>query len=78
MSLMPLYEYKCEEDGEVLTLLRSMAEADDPVEDPRGDGRQFTRVHSVFQVDSVPGASAGPGNPPPASGGCCCGPCGCS
>ena len=48
---MPLYEYRCEEDGELITLLRPMAEADDPVADPEGRGRTYSRVHSVFQVD---------------------------
>ena len=49
---MPLYEYRCEEDGSLVTLLRSMAEADEPVEDPEGLDRTFLRVHSTFQVDA--------------------------
>jgi putative FmdB family regulatory protein len=62
---MPLYEYKCEEDGETITLLRSMAEADKPVDDPKGLGRKFVRVHSTFAV--------GAGNVNPSPGGCACG-----
>ena len=47
---MPQYEYEAAEDGEVLTLLRPMARADEPVEDPAGKGRTFKRRHSVFGV----------------------------
>ncbi len=68
---MPQYEYICDEDGEVLTLLRPMRSADDPVEDPEGRGRSFRRKHSVF------GVSGGSGDPSATSlpvGGCC--PCG--
>ncbi len=67
---MPMYEYICEEDGETITLLRTMKDADATVDDPRGDGRHFVRTHSTFQV----GPSAGTGGPPPAFGsGCPCG-----
>jgi len=65
---MPQYEYECEQDGEVIVLLRPMAQADDPVEDPNGRGRTFRRRHSVF------GVATGAATPPPAAGGCC--PCG--
>jgi hypothetical protein len=40
---MPLYEYRCEEDGNVITLLRPMAQADEPVERSR---RARPRVHA--------------------------------
>ena len=53
---MPQYEYESLEDGDVLTLLRPMAEADQPVEDPEGRGRTFRRRHSVFGVGT--GATA--------------------
>ena len=33
---MPIYEYESSEDGEVISLLRPMAEADEPVADPDG------------------------------------------
>jgi len=70
---MPLYEYTCEEDGCTLTLLRTMAGADDPVEDPEGKGRLFKRTQSTFQVDAtkrnVSSFSTGPG--------CACGHGGC-
>jgi putative FmdB family regulatory protein len=62
---MPLYEYRCEEDGETITLLRQRADADRPVEDPKGRGRTFERVHSTFAVGS--------GKVPPPSPGCACG-----
>lgn len=65
---MPLYEYRCEEDGAVLELMRPMDRADDPVEDPEGKGREFHRVHSTFAAKGA-GASEGSG-----AGGCC--PCG--
>ncbi|MBG85058.1 MAG: FmdB family transcriptional regulator [Phycisphaerae bacterium] len=73
---MPLYEYRCEEDGSLVTLLRSMAEADEPVEDPEGLDRTFHRVHSTFQVDA-PTASQGI-NAPSSSGCGCCGGGSCS
>ena len=71
---MPLYEYRCEEDGTTITLLRSMADADKPVKDPEGKGRVFKRAHSTFSV------SAGGSTHQPAPGSCpSCGldgPCG--
>jgi putative FmdB family regulatory protein len=70
MTSMPIYEYVCEADGEVIELLRSMNEADKPVEDPSGKGRAFVRRHSVFGVS---GASATGAVSMPV-GGCC--PCG--
>ena len=52
---MPLYEYEAE-DGTVIELIRSMADADKPVPDPDGKGRTFARKHSVFAGG---GSSAG-------------------
>jgi len=49
---MPQYEYICEEDGEVMTLLRAMKDADAPVDDPKGRGRRFVRRHSTFMTGS--------------------------
>ena len=63
---MPLYEYVCEKDGTVIELIRPMAKADEPVEDPDGKGRVFKRMLSVFQAKG-----GGEGN---GGGGCC--PCG--
>ncbi|MHC4129294.1 MAG: FmdB family zinc ribbon protein [Planctomycetota bacterium] len=64
---MPLYEYRCDEDGETITLLRSMADADRPVEDPEGLGRTFVRTHSTFAVGAgkaeAPSAGCPCGNP---------------
>jgi putative FmdB family regulatory protein len=54
---MPMYEYRCEEDGSVITLMRPMAEADRPVEDPEGKGRTFRRIHSTFSVGAAPASS---------------------
>lgn len=51
---MPLYEYRCLEDGELIELLRPMADADKPVDDPKGKGRTFVRVHSLFSVSGSP------------------------
>ncbi|MEY3143640.1 MAG: Zinc ribbon domain [Planctomycetota bacterium] len=56
---MPLYEYESIEDGEVIELLRSMKDADLPVEDPTGRGRTFRRRFSVFGVSGAAEASAG-------------------
>ncbi len=50
---MPLYEYVCEQDGEVIELRRPMADADAPVEDPRNQGRSFTRKLSAFAARSA-------------------------
>ncbi|MEM7230217.1 MAG: FmdB family zinc ribbon protein [Planctomycetota bacterium] len=47
---MPMYEYVCEEDGTRIELLRSMKDADAPVDDPDGRGRTFHRVQSAFMV----------------------------
>ncbi|MCH2148898.1 MAG: zinc ribbon domain-containing protein [Phycisphaerales bacterium] len=70
---MPLYEYICEQDGSTITLLRSMAEADEPVTDPEGRNRMFSRMHSTFQMES-PRRFEGGGTPRP---GCGCGHGGC-
>ena len=66
---MPIYEYESEQDGEVISLLRPMSDADAPVDDPEGRGRTFRRRHSVFGVSMGSSAPA-----MPAGGGCC--PCG--
>ncbi|MDG2201489.1 MAG: hypothetical protein P8K80_09960 [Phycisphaerales bacterium] len=71
---MPLYEYRCEEDGDTLTLLRSMADADAPVEDPEELGRVFHRIHSTFQMDAT---TAPRGGFDSTGGGCGCGHGGC-
>ena len=47
---MPLYEYICEQDGTVLELMRPMAQADAPVDDPAAKGRVFTRKLSMFSA----------------------------
>lgn len=66
---MPLYEYVCEEDGEVIELIRPMAQADEPVEDPAGRGRTFHRKQSTFAAAkaepafSLPTGGCGCGNP---------------
>jgi hypothetical protein len=71
---MPLYEYRAIEDGTLISLLRPMAEADAPVEDPDSKGRTFERIHSVFSVDAASTKTA-PSSP---AGGCCGGGgCGC-
>lgn len=72
---MPLYEYNCDQDGTTLTLLRSMAQADEPVADPEGRDRVFTRVLSTFQMDAPRRFDSG--NSSPNSHGCGCGHGGC-
>lgn len=67
---MPIYEYRCVEDGELIELLRPMAEADEPVDDPKGRGRQFVRVHSRFAVAGSPVGATHVHKP---GGGCPCG-----
>jgi putative FmdB family regulatory protein len=73
---MPLYEYRCLEDGELIEMLRPMADADKPVPDPAGKGRTFARVLSTFSVAGSPVAAAHKHSGP----GCACGnphgPCG--
>ena len=54
---MPIYEYVCEKDGTTLELLRPMSAADDPVPDPEGKGRVFTRKRSTV---SLLGGNGGP------------------
>lgn len=54
---MPLYEYQSKEDGKVIELLRPMAEADRPVEDPEGKGRTFVARQSTFAAGAATGAS---------------------
>ncbi|MFM2164138.1 MAG: Zinc ribbon domain [Planctomycetota bacterium] len=74
---MPIYEYEAVEDGEVIELMRSMKDADAPVEDPKGKGRTFRRKMSVFGVSgSAPAgqsASGGAGHAHVHSSGCGCG-----
>ena len=70
---MPMYEYECVEDGAIVTLLRSMADADKPVDDPEGLDRTFRRRHSVFGVGSKPAEGSGPAPPPMPGVGCGCG-----
>lgn len=64
---MPLYEYVCEEDGEVVELIRPMAQADAPVEDPAGRGRTFQRKLSTFAAAKPEASFSLP------TGGCACG-----
>ncbi|MBL8757241.1 MAG: zinc ribbon domain-containing protein [Phycisphaerae bacterium] len=70
---MPMYEYATD-DGTRIELLRSMADADKPVEDPEGRGRVFKRVMSTFAAQGAGGAG-GAGAGGGASLGTCC-PCG--
>lgn len=67
---MPIYEYQCEKDGAVIELLRPMADADKPVEDPEGRGRVFRRKHSTFATGGSGEGQSLLSRP----GGCC--PCG--
>ncbi|MCC6428796.1 MAG: zinc ribbon domain-containing protein [Phycisphaerales bacterium] len=70
---MPIYEYTCHEDGSVIELIRPMAQADAPVEDPSGKGRTFTRTHSTFQTGSSASSSSLPQSSHIHSGSCGCG-----
>jgi predicted nucleic acid-binding Zn ribbon protein len=72
---MPIYEYEAVEDGEVIELLRSMKDADAPVEDPAGRGRNFRRRLSVFGVSGSGAAesSSGSAGGHVHSAGCGCG-----
>jgi hypothetical protein len=70
---MPIYEYEAVEDGEVIELLRSMKDADSPVEDPSGQGRTFRRRMSVFGVSGAVDAQATPAGGHVHSSGCGCG-----
>lgn len=68
---MPIYEYVSQSDGERIELLRPMAAADDPVDDPKGKGRVFKRVQSTFASKGGASSLASPSG----GGGSCC-PCG--
>jgi putative FmdB family regulatory protein len=68
---MPLYEYTCETDGATIELLRPMADADKPVEDPENRGRVFKRKHSTF---ATAGAASSGGSNLLSKNTCC--PCG--
>ncbi len=70
---MPIYEYATE-TGERVELIRPMADADKPVEDPEGNGRVFKRVHSTFATAGGPSVGASGGGGGGGGGGCC--PCG--
>lgn len=60
---MPLYEYICERDGTVLEVLRPIADADKPLEDPEGKGRVFKRRLSTFAAQGgAPGTGKGGGH----------------
>ncbi len=71
---MPIYEYRSVEDGQVIEMIRPVADADKPVPDPAGRKRKFVRIHSAFSVSSGSSPSAARSVPSPSSGGCC--PCG--
>ncbi len=73
---MPLYEYHCQTDGTTLELLRPIADADKPIDDPEGKGRQFNRIHSTFAPQGGPPTATRVTGPASrgGSGGCC--PCG--
>lgn len=71
---MPLYEYICDETGDIIEQLRPMADADKPLADPEGKGRTFRRKHSTFQAQASASSSSGRGSMGGGGGGCC--PCG--
>ncbi len=71
---MPVYEYYCSSCHTRFEALRSMSQADAPIECEHCASRRTARVLSVFYAasggKSVPGADGG--------GGCACGgACGC-
>ena len=77
---MPLYEYRCKDDGTLLELMRPMSQADAPVQDPEGKGCTFTWVMSVFQSGGQSGGKGDGGQSSSQSsgghvhsGGCGCG-----
>ncbi len=70
---MPIYEYIAE-DGSKLELIRSMSDADKPVEDPDHKGRTFKRTHSTFATAGGPGPAhvhSGPSCPCGKNAGSC-------
>lgn len=72
---MPLYEYFCEQDGTTIELIRPIAQADAPVEDPQGKGRVFARKLSTFahQSSGSAGTAARSVSIGGGGGGCGCG-----
>lgn len=70
---MPIYEYVCDADGEKIELLRPISKADEPVQDPKGKGREFRRVQSTFASKAGGGSAPGAGGAHVHSGSCGCG-----
>jgi putative FmdB family regulatory protein len=71
---MAMYEYRCTECDERFSLLRPMAEADDPVRCTHGHPAR--RLISV--VAGLGGERGEMASMPTGGGGCCGGACGCS
>ena len=58
---MPLYEYLCDDCGDVTETLRSMATADDAIACEHCGSKKTHRTHSVFAAASTDSASGAPG-----------------
>jgi hypothetical protein len=70
---VPIYEYQSLEDGQTISLLRPMSDADKPVDDPDGRGRTFVRRQSTFAVTGHAAAGSSSALPHKHGGGCACG-----
>jgi len=70
---MPLYEYHCTQTGDTIELIRPMADADAPVDDPQRKGRVFVRKLSTFQAKSDAGKRVALPSPTNPTRGCGCG-----
>ena len=71
---MPIYEYRCREDGHKFEMLRTMDRAGDPAECPEcgSDGRRLLSLFASFSATDSGDSSELAGG-----GGCCGGSCGC-
>lgn len=65
---MPLYEYVCKDCGQHFDALRSIKDADSPIQCRNCHGENITRAVSVFYAASE-------GRSVTSSGGCGCGGC---
>ncbi|HEY75593.1 MAG TPA: zinc ribbon domain-containing protein [Thermoflexia bacterium] len=74
---MPLYEYVCDDCGERFEALRSMRDADAPIDCPRCGGHRAKRALSLFAAIGSEGVVAGSGSSCSSCSSTSCAGCGC-
>lgn len=68
---MPIYEYRCEDCGEVTEGLRSMSSADEPIACEHCGSQKTQRVQSVFAASVAEGGGGSDPGPGACPGGMC-------